>query len=137
MKESQWNEIKEFYKERFGINPEIVDLMASNDVLLMSVSGSSNKSISTLLDIDESYVKDILSTVLDFEGWDTDLSISPYLIYERLSNATSKSGYPLFREFTEEISVIHDFDSVDSLKTMFRICRIYDKISELIDKEWF
>lgn len=133
MTEKTWEILRNFYKDNFGINPDVVDLVASNDILLMSVSGSSNHSISVMLDVDESVIVDVLRTVLDFDGWGDDLLTNPYYTFSYLCNM----GKTLFKDFRNEVvstfgTTVKDAD----IQTMFRVCRTYDKISERLEREW-
>ncbi len=133
MNDTRWNIIREFYSKNFNIPEDLVDLVASNDIILMCVSGSSNSSISRILDIDEDSIKDILSTVLDFNGWEYDLQLNPYRVFNDLAN----KGKTLFQPFQEEL--ISSFGPLlvdEDIKTMFRICRIYSKLELLLDREW-
>lgn len=132
MNEERWNLIRDFYVSNFGVSPELVDLMASNDILLMCVSGSSNTSISKVLNIDEKSIKEIISLVLDFDGWTQDLDLNPYSIF----NNIALMGRILFRDFKIEIMSVAPHTKISEMEIMYRVCRVYDKISTKLDREW-
>lgn len=133
MNDTRWNLVREFYSKNFDIPEDLVDLVASNDIILMCVSGSGNSSISRILDVDEDSIRDVLSTVLDFEGWDTDLPLNPFVIFNDLVD----HGKTLFQYFKHDVEYMcGTILSEDDIKTMFRICRIYSKIELLLDREW-
>jgi hypothetical protein len=134
MNEKRWNAVRQFYVESFGINPDVVDLMASNEILLMCVSGASNRSISLTLNMDESDVQEIISTILDFSGWTVDLDVNPLKIYSSLGY---KGGYRRFTAFYDEMTKLY-FTVIDDKKiqTMFRTCRVYEQIAQRLDAEW-
>ena len=136
MKEEKWNEIKQFYMNSFGISPELVDLLADNDILVMCVSGSSNATISRNLDIEIESINTIILTILDFTGWKYDMGINPLSIYNDLAFVKNKGGYPLFKEFDAVITKKDPSIGEKDRKTMFRVCKLYDSISSRLDKEW-
>ena len=128
MNEKKWNEVRQFYMNSFGIAPELVDLMASNDILLMCVSGSSNSAISKLLNIDEDAIKEIVSTILNFDGWTTDLDFNPYKIYQE---------DPSFISFVGCIAEMNNPEvTIDMIKVMHLSCIIYSEIEELLENGW-
>ena len=120
----------------FGISPELVDLLADNDILIMCVSGSSNATISKNLDIDIESINEIILNILDFTGWKYDMDINPLSIYNDLAFLENKGGYPLFKEFDIIISKKNPDIGEKDRKTMFRLCKLYDSISSRLDKEW-
>lgn len=82
MEKIVWDEIKQFYRDKFDIEPEIVDLFCDFSVLLLCVSGSSNKSISEFLDIDIDEVENVNQKYFGFGGWIKDLPINPIRLYK-------------------------------------------------------
>ena len=140
MNELRWNAVRQFYMESFGISPELVDLMASNEILLMCVSGSSNSSISRILNIDEESINEIISTIFDFDGWKEDLDFSPFHIYEQDSNRIAFIGsiVDLFVGTAKiNISDPHEDDiNIDKIELMYKICSIYKSIEDKLEKEW-
>jgi hypothetical protein len=136
MDKDRWNEIKQFYVDSFGISPELVDLLADNDIITMCVSGSSNDSISISLDIDRKTIDDITLSILDFTGWKYDMSINPLSIYNDLAFIKNKGGYPLFKEFDDVVTKKDPSIGEKDRKTMFRLCKLYDSISSRLDKGW-
>jgi hypothetical protein len=136
MNKEKWDEIKQFYMDNFGISPDLVDLLADNDIITLCASGSSNDSISVSLDIDRSAIDTIILNVFDFTGWKYDLDVNPLNIYNDLAFIKNKGGYPLYKDFRDVVSkkdsTIKDID----IKTMFRLCKLYNSISTRLDREW-
>jgi hypothetical protein len=132
MNEERWNVVRQFYMESFGVAPELVDLMASNEILLMCVSGSSNSSISRILNIDIEDVQDIISTIFNFDGWDDDLEFNPYQIYQIDNEYIAFVG-----EIAELIEhfMLTDWD-IDDINTMYFNCQIYSEIEDKLEVGW-
>jgi len=129
MNEKRWQAVRQFYMESFGIAPELVDLMASNEILLMCVSGSSNNSISTILNIDIDAISEILEAILSFPGWEKDLEYSPYSIYKKDSDYISFVGS--IRESDDS-----DDTTIDTINIMYNNCKIYESIEERLEINW-
>lgn len=136
MNEQTWNEIKKFYKEVFGIDEELVELMACDNVLLMCASGSSNPSIAHTLELDIGSVNEIISRIFGFEGWQVDLPFNPY----RLFNDLVTNGKALFADFKQAavyLMSLRGLVMTDSyIEIMFRICRVYSNIERDLEREW-
>lgn len=133
MNEKKWNAVRQFYMDSFGISPELVDLMASNEVLLMCVSGSSNESISVILNIDMGDVREILDTILNFSGWETDLEYSPFKIYEEDNEYISFVGSIVEINFASKGNPELD---IDEINTMYFNCKTYASIEERLSVGW-
>lgn len=126
-----WEDVKSFYTETFKVSPELVDLVAISDVLLMSVSGSSNTSISKFLDLDTQVVEEILDTALGFKGWENDLEFNPYQIYAFLKNIDSVTE----PNFKRECLAILGLPNA-TVHLIFHLCKQYSDIEERIGEEW-
>jgi len=111
MNEEKWKVIKQFYLDNFDIPGDLVDLLSDNDILTMCVSGSSNSSISRILDIDEDSVKNVIVAIFGFDGWVADLSFNPLRV------ANTKGEYLANNSMTEMI-------------------RIYESIQTRLENEW-
>ena len=81
MENVEWESIKEFYKEHFGMSGWVVEMLANMDILLLCASGSSNETISNLLDIPVDEILLVIKEVFNFPGWERDLPINPYKLY--------------------------------------------------------
>jgi len=107
-----WEQIRQFYHDKFGIEPNLVDLMSDFDILKLCVTGSSTLHIAEFLDYySVEYVKDIINKHFGFTGWETDLLVSPLRLY----NAREA-------EFLDE-------------KTK-SICEIFSVLERLLDEKW-
>jgi hypothetical protein len=129
---NSFEEIKEFYLERFNIPGELVDILSVSDILLMSVSGACNESIADTLEVDVDFVKEVLTTMYDFEGWNTDLTVNPYRIYSGL-----RVGVDLnLEEFSRIVGERDETLDENNLRRLFSMCDIYNKLENRIDSEW-
>ena len=121
---NDWDYIKEFYKEHFGIDNWVVEMMANRDILLLCASGASNKTISNFLDISEGEIELVIKEAFDFIGWEQDLSCNPYKIYQ---------DHP--EEFRDEVSRLLEVSPLD-VALVASICRSMQEIEERIYNEW-
>lgn len=124
---NDWEYIKEFYKEHFGIDNWVVEMMANRDVLLLCASGASNKTISTFLDISENEVRLVIEEAFDFTGWAVDLPINPYRLY---SNVLGD-----FNEFYKEMKNSNVFE-LKAIEDVYSLCKTMEEIEERIYNEW-
>lgn len=60
MLKKSWIEWKQFYKTKFGIDDEVVELMANYQILRLAHDGFSIESIASTLDISEEEAKEII-----------------------------------------------------------------------------
>jgi hypothetical protein len=127
-----WESIKTFYMENFGIDPILVELAAIQDVLLLSVSGSSNDSISRFLDLDLDVIVDILDTALSFQGWKEDLEVNPYKILSELIELEEDS----LEQFTHEVYATALGYTIELISQMYVVCKRFHDIEHRLDTEW-
>ena len=120
MEENTWDLIKKIYKDNFGIDGNIVDYVAVNDILLQCVSGISNEKICYKLDVEPLYLTKVLFNFLGFRGWARDLDISPWHIYNR------SAGSKLV--FEKKIGDLTNLLNDDIIEFAFRVCAIYASI---------
>ena len=106
-----WDNVKGFYKEKFDIEPEIVELFCDFSVLLLCASGSGNLSIANILDMDLDEVKLIIHSYLEFDGWEKDLEYNPLKLYK------------------DNILFIYD-------KDVFQVCAKFLKLEKLLNDNW-
>lgn len=131
-----WSNLKEFYKTSFGFPEGLVELVSVMDILLLCVSGSSNKSIADFFGYDEFYVKRVLLEWLNFEGWRDDLILNPYKIYLKM---VKNKTYDIL-DFIEEIFKVTEgrFAPITEVTTdMFKICQLYKRYEDTIKNEWY
>lgn len=105
---------------------DLVDLVADNDILKMFISGSSNKSISNLLNVDVKSVEKVLVHIFNHKGWKYDLNFSPYGIYYR---TTDKIQF---------VSVVMELiqDDEDLANRLHAMCRTYRDIENRLNEFW-
>lgn len=123
--ESTWDVIKKIYENKFGVSGKQVDYVAVNEILKMCVSGISNAKIGYSLDQEVNYVSEVIYDHLGFNGWETDLDISPWRIY--CKNAGVKFA------FESEIQNLTNLLNSGIIDLAYRICSIYESIRKEIE----
>lgn len=122
--ETYWEELKKHLIDKCQFTDRILDYISVVDILELSVSGFSNKSICNRLDFDEDYVYEVLAKYLHFAGFTDDLGFNPYFIYGRSIS---------LEDFEYEVKlVVHPIDI--SLEVCYNICYTYDLIRKELDK---
>jgi hypothetical protein len=121
----KWEVFTEYVYNRFGISKEILDYIAVNDILLCCVAGLGNNTISMKYKLSADYVSDVLKEFLDFDGWEHDLDVNTFFIYET-------SG-TLFESFKMMIELTTKLLTDNEIENAYRICKLYTKIKERID----
>lgn len=128
-----WEEVKTFYREKFGTAPELVELAPVLDLLRLCASGSSNKAIAEFFGESEAVLMELFDAHLGFMGWENNLSFSPLRIYKEL--VIKDEDY-----FIE--SVIRDYGYVvkyplnSDLHKMYESARLVERLERLFDEKW-
>lgn len=120
--QNYWGQLKNFYKEKFGTNEELVELVANSTILLFCATGASNKTIGRFFDLEEKDVIFVVENNFGFPGWFSDLSINPYKIYLKVDGNREK--------FYESLP------SPNMQKLLYDICESMNTIEKRIDNEW-
>lgn len=105
-----WKQIEEFYKNKFGITPEVTNLMSKIDILRLCVNGASNKQISSFLDVDTETIVAVLRDTLGFNGFLEEPEYSPIKMYEK--------------------------GLLDPNSTDYSICKKYEELEGILDEKW-
>jgi hypothetical protein len=131
MNDDTWNQVKDFYTQKFGTSPELVDIAPVLDLLRLCASGSSNKTIAKFYGESEESLMEIFDAYFGFMGWEKDLSFSPLALYKELKSPDQST-------FTDV--VIQRYDVNTSLSRMF--VKMYEssvmveKLERLFDEKW-
>ena len=120
------------YKEQYNIDEVMVELMSDRDILHLTASGTSNKSISTFLNIDADEIARVNKIFYGFDGWIVDLDINPMTVY---SNMT-KLGYFDYETFRNELDLLSPYYEEDQIKLIFEVCSKFKTIEKLLEEEW-
>ena len=126
---SIWEEIKTFYREKFGTAPEMVDVAADFDILKLSASGSGNKQISEFLDCDTDLVGNIIESHFGFRGWISDLGFSPLKIYKGLDTKDLES-------FRNTVIISYGYFPNAMVEGMHSASGLVEKLERLLDDKW-
>lgn len=124
---TDWEYVKEFYKQHFGIEGWVVELYANLDILTLCASGASNESIMNVCDIELDDLVEVLMNTFKFPGWKVDLPINPYKLY------TSLEGD--YDSFYKEIQQTNLF-GFHAIEDLYSICKTMKELEERIVNEW-
>jgi hypothetical protein len=78
-----WDLLKRIYKDRFNVEPILVDYIAVSDILYLCAEGKSNKEISLALDFDEEYIQSVLKQFFRFDGFIQDVAFNVRNLYRK------------------------------------------------------
>jgi hypothetical protein len=132
-----WETVKEFYQEQFGIEGWVVEVYASLDILTLCVSGASNETITKFLEVPIADVKKVIQDTLDFDGWDEDLPISPYNVYNSMSSRWAEDSFPV--DFINSlIHLLMPYPKFRNLNLLYvyKMCKTSSDIERKIHDEW-
>lgn len=124
-----WEAIKTFYTDKFGVSPDLVDILSVFDVLKLCASGACNMSISDFLYIEEQATINILDAYLGFTGWETDLSFSPLGLYKELGNPDEAT-------FVDNVITKYGYTVDIDLHRMYESARHVERLERLLDEKW-
>lgn len=127
MTDELWNGIKDFYYEKFGIAPELVEIAPILDLLRLCASGSSNKTIAEFFDEDENYLADMFDAYLGFRGWSTDLKFSPLSLYKELEDKSKDN-------FVE--AAVLKYGRIFGFDEMYNSCKVVEQLERLFNEKW-
>jgi hypothetical protein len=131
-----WETVKEFYKEHFGLEGWVVEMYANMDILSLCVSGASNESITKFLEIPMPDIMKVLQDTFSFQGWTVDLSFSPYRMFTAYKGIISSVEH--FISFTEEVALELSKNNIHDMKPekLFYMCETMYDIERKINDEW-
>jgi hypothetical protein len=124
-----WQYIKDFYKEHFGIDGWVVELFANFDILLLCSSGVSNKHIEEFLDIPLDEISKVIKDAFGFDGWVEDFPINPYRVFNDIGEEKFIDDVRL------SLTPYIELHSID-LNGLLAICKTMNDIEERINDEW-
>lgn len=123
-----WEEIKTFYREKFGTAPELVELAPVVDLLRLCASGSSNKSIAKFFGETETGLMELFDAHLGFMGWENDLPFSPLKLYKEM-------GLPAQQEFADAV-MLRGFKWSMDIDKMYMSVKLVERLERLFDETW-
>ncbi len=135
---TDWESVKEFYKESFGIDGWVVEMYANLDILVLCASGASNENIEKFLEIPQSEIRKVLKDAFDFEGWNVDLPINPYKL---LTNCLQEQPEHVETRFLSDMEsslrgVQSSINRGYLVAKSYWICRTVYDIERKIQDEW-
>lgn len=138
MTNTDWEVIKDFYQREFGIDGWLVEMYANLDILSLCVSGASDDSIVTFLELPASDVVKVLNDTFEFDGWRRDLPLNPYKVFIHFDGIRGSIEH--FKSFVTEVSTelikYPDLEDAVRAERLFYMCEIYRDIEERIQNEW-
>jgi hypothetical protein len=124
MENEKWQDIQKLYEEKFNIPPRIIDLVACDDILLLSVSVLSNETISNQTGYDLIYVTSVIKTFLEFDGWEHDLDINPFFVYNK------DKTYDFYAINVTTVSAI---TTAKQKETSYCLCKRFDNLRKEVN----
>lgn len=118
-----WEYIRQFYMQKFDIDPLLVDVVSDFEILKLFTTGASNKSISTSLNLSEVVVSDTLSRYFRYGGWKEDLYRNPLSLYRK---------YREYKDFKRELNL--DDDELNRIA--YDSCSVLEEIEGIINENW-
>lgn len=112
---------EQFIKANKGVNPEILDFIAVEDILLSHVKGYSLDRILEIYQLSKEYVIIVLDEFIKVAPREYKLDFNPYKIYKNSAISREKFIEIVSKKSTEDASKLYD------------ACVITEKISEEID----
>ncbi len=128
MENETWNQIKQFYKDKFDVEPALVDIMADYDIIKLCATGASNKSIANILKLEPYDVSCIIDKRLGFKGWTNDLKFNPLQTYKNLDTND-------FLVYEDYVVTRYGYES-GILEMSFSVARIASELERLINEKW-
>lgn len=119
--------VKRLYKEIYGIDEDIIDLLADYDIMYNCVVGLSNTEISDLLGIDIEIIKNVLENRFNFIGWKYSLDFSPLYIYNKVNGI-----WELYYETVSKILRVSD----ELVKLSYRLCKDFINYEKFLDERY-
>lgn len=101
-----WTAIRKNLSKILNISPEILDFLSNYDIILLSLSGMSNKDISKKLNISESSVKKAILITIgascnNWDGFRESGCLNPYFVMKSLNKELGR--VPTEVEFSDEM----------------------------------
>lgn len=135
MNDIHWDAVKEFYKDKFGIDGWVVEMYANLDILSLCVSGASNDTIVNFLEIPMEEVVKVLEDTFKFSGWEKDLPFNPYRLFCSYNGIISSVDH--FVSFTMDVAIeLAKSGNFVNQEKVFYMCETYKDIEERIEDEW-
>lgn len=129
MNNEVWDYVAKLYERNFGVSRKTLDLVAVDPILKMCVEGYSNRRIAnSLFRSDVKYVEKSLVEFMDFYGWDYDMDISPWAVYNRSNDD--------YNNFYQEMITSSPYVSDSNIKISFYLCRRYKTIRKEIKERY-
>lgn len=124
-----WEQVKTFYKDKFGSSPELVDIAADYDILKMYAAGSGILSIANFLDLSNQLVTDVITRNFGFYGMDEDLNLNPLKIYKELDTKDLES-------FKNIIVTNYGYYPDKILDNMWTAASLVSSLERLLNDHW-
>ena len=124
-----WEEVKSFYREKFGTAPELVEIAPILDFLRLCASGAGNESIAKFFNESEQMLMEIFDAYLGFMGWREDLHFSPLKYYKDWN-------LPTIEEFKDQMAMRFGNTPNNDIAHMYESARIVEKLERLFDEKW-
>lgn len=119
-----WSQVKNLYKEKFGMPPRLVDYLASSEFIFLCAKGLSVDTIARRFSFGRDYISFCIKEFLNFEGWEHDLDFSPIDFYFRYNN---------FDEYKKEV-LIFSIEDEKSVNKSYNVSRRFCELERKLEK---
>lgn len=127
-KEAVWKQVQEFYLEKFGITPDLIEIATNIDILKMCATGASNETIGNFFEVDTETVSYIIDKHLGFRGFDKDQPNNAYRIYNDLDDKSLDM-------FIDAVTSMYG-NLVWPVETIYNAVRQVSNLEGLLDEKW-
>lgn len=114
-----WKLISDLYPEG------LADKIASEPVLLLTVSGISIQNIADEFNLKTGEINKTIEKYLYFKGWEENLSFSPWYFYKKSDGSVEK--------YAHQIRTLTDNNIYGIIDKTFTICELFSDIRKEIE----
>lgn len=128
MTQLDWEDIKVMIGKQLHIPDDILDYIATADILQLCASGCSIYTISRFTNLELPYVVDVITKTLKFKGWDKDLDYNPYQVFKTCDGN--------FDSYLSELKILRPNLTDSEIGESFLVSNRYNKIDIEMEKFW-
>lgn len=123
-----WNQLQQFYKDKFDTEPELVEIASVIEVLRLCASGTATWKIAKFLGLELGEVENVLDKYLGLDGWVFDLNYNPLRIYKNLEEKNLEN----YTDFIARCGLLQDA----VVEQTYKAAELVYSLERLIDENW-
>ena len=125
MENEHWQDIRRWISLSSAVPEIVIDYTSVSNILKLCVHGLSNDKIAYFNDTTEEYVQSIIFRYFGFRGWDFDLDLNPWRLYQ-----STLGSYELYEM---KIWSLTNLINCDIIRLSYKLCKKYEQIREEIE----